>query len=540
MRTQAARRCDHPAFPVEHATSRWDGGCGLRGTTLPIFGLLAAAFAAHATCLGQEVAPTQAEASSSQSDPDPPVPVPETEVVSTAATPAAPKDPLRFEEGPWTIKLELFAGTQVVVQNNSFWGLADVFSPGSDYSDDRVWNEAWAIPGIKVDYAASETLDLYGGLAAAATGNVGRDLFEKGNAGQLSLEQAFAGLKLKSGSSDTALDVSGGQQPYRMGTGFLIDLGAQNGNERGAVLVSPRRSWEYSAIAKLKSGGFSADAFVLNYNEITSDDPDTTLAGGKIEYALSQTAPDEFIGISYINAFDSSMPYIRAPLAIIENGREETQTVNPYARFRPLQESAPGMYAAIEGAYQWNNRIDQKAYAISAEVGYQWEHVAMRPKVSYAFREYSGDDPDTSELERFDPLFYDGGVHAFASGSNAALAFYNTNVRTHRLSLNLMATQQDFFTFSYWRVEAAEENSPLQFGQAGRLEVINGQPVLVSGVPNEHLSDDLYAEYVRMITANAYLTFGAGVSFPGSGLEASAGRGLDVWAGALVNFTIKY
>jgi hypothetical protein len=535
MRTHAASRCDRPAFSVEHASSRWDGGWLVGGNRLPIFGLLAAALAARATCLGQEAAPTHTDAASSQADPNPPAAVPD-----TAASPAAPEDPLRFEEGPWTIKLELFAGTQVVVQGNSFWGLADVFSPGSDYSDDRVWNEAWAIPGVKVNYAASETFDLYGGLAVAATGNTGNDLFDQGNAGRLSLEQAFAGLKLKSGSSDTTLDISGGQQPYKMGTGFLIDLGAQNGNERGAVLVSPRRSWEYSGIAKVKSGRFSADAFVLNYNEITSDDPDTTLAGGKIEYALSTTAPDEFVGISYINAFDSSMPYVRAPLAIIENGREETQTINPYVRFRPLKESAPGLYAALEGAYQWNNRIDQKAHAISAEVGYQWENVAMRPKLSYAFREYSGDDPGTSDLERFDPLFYDGGVHAFASGSNAALAFYNTNVRTHRLSLNLMATQQDFFTFSYWRVEAAEENSPLQFGQAGRLELIDGQPVLVSGVPNEHLSDDLYAEYVRMISANVYLTVGAGVSFPGSGLEASAGRGLDVWAGALVNFTVKY
>lgn len=512
------------------------GGPSSLGRTLRVGVWIVALLSGSSAALAQgDHTPTPPEPATSPSAQD----APASAEVATPP-PAAPQDPLRFEHGKWTIKLEVFAGTQVVAESNAFWGLADVFSPGSNYDADRVWNEAWAIPGVRVNYAASEGVDLYAGLAAAATGNLGRDLFEQGNAGRVSLERLFAGLNLRSASSEATLDLSGGQQPYRLGTGFLIDLGAQNGNQRGAVLVSPRRAWEYSGIAKFGVGRFSADAFVLDDNEITSADPHTTLAGGKVEYRLSETPGDEFLGVSYIHAFDSTMPYIRAPLTILDNGREGTQTVNPYLRVRPLGKALPGLYAAIEGAYQWNNRIDLSAYAISVEVGHQWQDVAMRPKVSYAFRQYSGDDPGTGDLERFDPLFYDGGVNAFASGSNAALAFYNTNVRTHRVSLNLTATERDFLTFSYWRVEAVEENSPLQFGQGGRLQLINGRPALVSGVPSRHLSDDLYAEYVRMLSPNAYLTLGAGISFPGSGLEGAAGRGLDVWAGALVNLTIAY
>ncbi len=449
-------------------------------------------------------------------------------------------DPLLIKDGPWKIKFGLFAGAQFVAESNGFWGLAEVFAPSASYSEDRVWNEAWLVPSVRVDYSASETLSLYAGLAAAATGNLGRDIFDQGNAGRVSLENAFGGVRIGSDTSGFTLDLSGGQQPYRLGSGFLIDLGAQNGNQRGAALVSPRRSWEYTGIAKLVAGRFSTDVFVLNSNEITSEDPDTSLAGGKVEYRLSETPGDECVGLAYIGVFDSDMPSIRAPLTIIENGREDTQTINPYLRLRPFREAAPGLFVALDGAYQWNGGIDLSAYAVSAEIGHQWENAPLCPKVSYAFREYSGDDPGTSELERFDPLFYDGGVHAFASGSNAALTFYNTNVRTHRVSVNVTLSPSDFLTVSYWRVEAAQENSPLQFGQGGRLQNIGGQPALVSGVPGEHLSDDVYLEWVRMLTPNAYLTLGVGVSIPGDGLDAAAGASLDPWVGGLVNLTFKF
>lgn len=462
------------------------------------------------------------------------------EIPANPEAPPAPTDPLLFREGAWTIKVGLFAGSQLVLEDNAFWGLSEVFAPTADYSKDRVWNEVWLIPSVRVDYQAARSLSLYAGLAPAATGTLGRDLFDQGEEGEVSLENAFGGIRLGGATSPVSLDLSGGQQPYRLGSGFLLDLGAQNGNRRGALLVAPRRSWEYSGIARLTAGRLGADAFLLNYNEITTADPDTSLWGGKLEYRLSETGGDEHIGIAYIQAYDSTMPYIRAPLTIIENGREGTQTINPYLRLRPLRGSAPGLTTALEGAYQWNNRINLSAYAISAEVSHQWDDAPLRPRISYAFRQYSGDNPATPVLERFDPLFYDGGVYAFASGSNAALTFYNTNVRSHRLSLNLSLTPQDLLTLSYWRVEAAQLNSPLQFGQGGRIVLVGGLPALVSGVPNQHLSDDLYLEYVRMLSANAYLTFGAGVSFPGEGLVMAAGRRLDTWLGGLVNLTFKF
>lgn len=462
------------------------------------------------------------------------------DIPANPEAPAAPVDPLLFREGPWTIKVGVFAGSQLVLEDNAYWGLSEVFAPESPYNKDRVWNEAWLIPSVRVDVQVSRSIGLYAGLAPAATGNLGRDLFDQGDQGQVSLEHAFGGVRIGSETLPISLDLSGGQQPYRVGSGFLLHLGAQNGNQRGAALVAPRISWKTTGLAKVTAGRFAADAFLLSYNEITSEDPQTSLWGSKLEYQLGNAPSDDHVGIAYIQAYDSTMPYIKAPLTIVDNGREGTQTINPYLRVHPLRRMAPGLYLALEGAYQWNHRIDLSAYALSAEIGYQWGKAPLRPKISYAFREYSGDNPNTSALERFDPLFYDGGVYAFSSGSNAALTFYNTNVLSHRVSLNLSLSPKDLLTLSYWRVGAVQLNSPLQFGQAGRIVISGGRPVLVSGVPNPHLSDDLYLEYVRMLSGNAFLTFGLGVSFPGIGLEKAANTSLDTWAGGLVNLTLKF
>ncbi|MBL9088376.1 MAG: hypothetical protein JNM10_14645 [Planctomycetia bacterium] len=435
-----------------------------------------------------------------EGEPRPPPPEAPAEV---AVAPAPPCDPLLVRRGCWTFKFGVFAGAQFVAEQEAFWGLSDAFAPTAAYEKDRTWGEFWAIPSVRATWTPGSCVEVYGGLAVAATGNLGRDLFEDGDDGRVSLENAFVGVKVVDPRTGWTIDASAGQQPYRLGTGMLIDLGAQNGDERGAVLVSPRRSWEWTGIVRASRGALSADVFALDYNEIDDEDPDTTLLGGKVELRLSETPGDEYAGLAYVNALDSTMPYIQAPLTILEDGRDGTQTVSAYLRLRPARCAVPGLYVGAELAYQWNDRIDLTAWAVSLEVGHQWTAAPLKPKLGYAFRRFSGDDPGTSGLERFDPLYYDGGVHAFASGSNAALAFYNTNVASHRLALSLAVSPRDTVNLGYWRVDAVEEDSPLQFGQGGRLQEIDGQLALVSGVPTRHLSDDLYVEWVRVLTPNA-------------------------------------
>jgi hypothetical protein len=113
-------------------------------------------------------------------------------------------------------------------------------------------------------------------------------------------------------------------------------------------------------------------------------------------------------------------------------------------------------------------------------------------------------------------------------------------VNAHRLSLALTVTPRDLVTFRYAHVRANELNSPVQFGQATRLTFTGGIPALATGVTTHHLSDDVLAEYTRVLTPNAYLTAGVGYSHPGRGLKNAAGGRVDAWTGAFANLVVRH
>ena len=190
-------------------------------------------------------------------------------------------------------------------------------------------------------------------------------------------------------------------------------------------------------------------------------------------------------------------------------------------------------------AHQWNDRIQMKADAYNAETGYAFSQLPFAPGLVYAFRSFSGDDPTTAQYEKFDPLFYEGSPPLWATGSNGSFTFLNSNVLAHRISLNLTLNPKNYMAFYYWHVRADEVNSPVQFGQAGRISASGGEPQLVAGVPDPHLSDDFYVEYTRVISPQIFLTAGVAVSVPGRGLRELVDNP-GTWTGGLVNLTMKY
>lgn len=169
--------------------------------------------------------------------------------------------------------------------------------------------------------------------------------------------------------------------------------------------------------------------------------------------------------------------------------------------------------------------------------GYAFVDFTWSPNVTIGYQTFSGDDPDTTGLERFDPLYYEGSPSGWATGSKSASTFINSNVNALTVALRVQPTQRDTLTLRYAHIRANELNSPVQFGQATRVDVDGN---VVSGVTHAHLADDLFLEYSRIINRNTFLTAGASISFPGAGIDDVIGGSADPWTGGFINIVFNY
>lgn len=169
--------------------------------------------------------------------------------------------------------------------------------------------------------------------------------------------------------------------------------------------------------------------------------------------------------------------------------------------------------------------------------GYTFAQMPWTPNLTIGYQTFSGDDPNTTTLERYDPLYYQGSPSAWATGSKSASTFINSNVNALTMALRVQPSRQDTLTLRYAHIRANELNSPVQFGQATRVDV-NGN--VVAGVTEEHLADDLFLEYSRIINRNAFLTAGVSVSYPGAGIDTVIGGSADPWTGGFVTVVFNF
>ncbi|CAM5587774.1 hypothetical protein ATER59S_05226 [Aquamicrobium terrae] len=435
------------------------------------------------------------------------------------------------DRGGFRLKAGIEAGLQAVTQHDAFWRLGDSFAPGSGYKASPSWGEFYLKPYLTLG-ADIGTADLYGKVSAVASSTAGTDVFDQSGRSAITLEDAYLGLR------GGGFDFSVGSQPYRLGTGMLLSDGGGDGFERGALIFGPRKAWEMTAIGRLSLEKSRIEAFYLDPRELESGDTGTKLVGAALTHEL---APGRSFGLAAGQVIESSALWVRAaPGGVgaptyVPDGRDGLQFLTAWGNWTVDER----LSLAVDVAYETNGRQNMAAWAGRVQVSYGFPDLPFQPRIGYSYQTFSGDDPDTARLERFDPLFYDGSPSAWGAGANASLVFLNTNVAAHQIWIATTITQRDYLTFRYFHVLANELLSPLQYGQGTRLDP-GGSPTLISGVTDHHLSDDLYAEYTRVLSPNAFLTAGAGVSLAGAGIRELRGGERGVWPGAFANLVFRY
>ncbi len=455
------------------------------------------------------------------------------------------QDPMLLVDDPGLeVRMHLQIGANIVAEQNLFWNFADTFAPSSGFDSDTRWLEGYLMPGISFTADISDLLEAYGKLSVVASGTLGRDAFDSGSAGDITLEDGYLGLRSKrENGAGPFFDLSLGPRPLKLGTGMLIANGGSSGFERGALKLGPRKAWEQAAILQFGQDDVTATAFFIDPNELSDRDSGTKIAGADLRYEADE---GRYIGLTYGHVLASNSPYPRAapggigaPI-ILPGARDGLSFINAYGRTNPFEGRFSGFFIGGDFAYQWNPAIDLQAWGGRVQVGYAFEDLTWSPTVAYSYQTFSGDDPSTSRLERFDPLYYEGNPSSWSTGTKSSMMFLNTNVNAHQVSLQVKPTEADTWTLRYAHISANELNSPIQFGQGTRLDVTDGTPTPVAGVGNHHLADDVYLEYSRIINPNTFLTAGVSVSIPGKGMDSMTKENSPNWFGGFVNVIVNF
>ncbi|MFN3190639.1 MAG: alginate export family protein [Aureliella sp.] len=452
--------------------------------------------------------------------------------------PAPERRPLLFFENKnFQIVGHLQAGLNLVQEYNVFWNFANLSSAGNDFDSDPEWLEAYLLPGLSFEHRLTSGVIGYGKMSSVLSGTLEKDAFDNGNTGRGTWEEGYIGVK----SLDAGFDVSAGPRQLKLGSGMLIANGGVSGFERGALKLGPRKAWEFAGVARMEKQGVSSTIFYLDANELASNNTQTTLSGVDLRLDFPT---GNYLGGTFIYIPTSNAPYPQAALggigapSILTGAREALNTLDIYSRYAP--EAAPNAFTTAEIAYQRNDRIDLEAFGWRVQIGYSFAQHSWKPTLTYSYQSFSGDDPNTSRLERFDPLYYEGSPSSWSTGSKSSMMFINSNVAAHQLALRFTPNPRNSFTLRYHHVRANELRSPIQFGQAARVDFADGISTVIAGVTDPHLSDDIFLEWSRIQNPNTYVTSGVSVAIPGAGIDAVDAVDTPAWPGWFVNVVVDY
>jgi hypothetical protein len=349
---------------------------------------------------------------------------------SPAQAPAPQAEPQKEEERPtglpkkvkWTFNFD--AGWGAFGFANSLY-TNNRPDPSGNLSDN--WFEGFLKPALSGSLAWGKS-EIYGKISGVGERTYAAPPTIVGeSASSFKQEDLYIGWRSgKSlGKSENLLDFTVGRTQYRIGHGFLVWDGGGEGGSRGGFWSNARKAWQVAGVARLKPGNHTLEGFYLDRDEVPENDTGSRLAGANYEYAAGKNST---FGVTYIKAFaHSSMKPKRDGMNVF-NARGYTA---PIPKLTDLS-------FEFEYAYEKNGDL-MNSTGWTAQGAYQLSKVAWKPKFSYRYASFDGDDPKTSKSEAFDPLFlgfYDWGT--WWQGEIAGEYFLsNSNNISHQARLHL-------------------------------------------------------------------------------------------------------
>ena len=271
--------------------------------------------------------------------------------------------------------------------------------PSGNLSDN--WFEGYIKPALSAEIALGKS-ELYGKVSGVGERTYSAPPTLVGeSASSFKQEDLYVGWRSGTslGSSENLLDFTVGRAPFTIGHGFLVWDGAGEGGSRGGFWTNARKAWQFAAIARIKPKHHKLEGFYLDRDELPESDTGTRLAGVNYDYSPTETST---FGASYIRAFAHSN---------VRPDRDGMNVFNARAYTAPIPK-LPDISFEFEYAREKNRDILESTawYALGA---YQFSKLGWKPKFSYRYASFDGDNPSTPKSEAFDPLFlgfYDWGT----------------------------------------------------------------------------------------------------------------------------------
>jgi hypothetical protein len=203
---------------------------------------------------------------------------------------------------------------------------------------------------------------------------------------------------------------------------MLLWDGAADGGTRGGYWSDARKAFEFAAIARFKPGRHTLETFYLDKDDLPEADSGSRLWGANYEIAFGEHTR---LGATYMKWFARRDPR-----------RDGLDVYNLRAYAAPFPK-LQGLSFEAEYAREDNGGL-RDSHAWTGQVAYELG-VAWKPKLSYRYARFLGDDPATRANESFDPLwagFYDWGT--WWQGEIAGEYFVpNSNLVSHQARLHL-------------------------------------------------------------------------------------------------------
>jgi len=225
------------------------------------------------------------------------------------------------------------------------------------------------------------------------------------------------------GVGEDALEFTFGRAQYKIGHGLLLWDGGGEGGTRGGFWSNGRKAWALAGVARYHAKKNTLEAFYLDRNEVPESETGTRVAGANYERALGSSTT---LGATYMHFMADSLA-----------ARDGMNVYNLRAYTSPLRK-LPGLSFEAEYAMEDNGDL-RSATAWNVLAAYELSKSSWKPRISYRYAFFSGDDPATTKNESFDmllPGFYDWGTWWQGEiGGEYFLA--NSNLVSHQVRLHV-------------------------------------------------------------------------------------------------------